>query len=132
MYLSVEQELRMKFPEIYPLSLLIKFPGELAEYRLLNYFGNFCAENFGSKKSEEILLTVNNLYQSENLFVKNAIENEFLFAISELLGTNELINHLQKIPNKLQLAYVKVLFETLKIKKTDDAENQPINKIKNP
>lgn len=132
MYLSVEQEFRRKFPEIYPLSLLIKFPGELAEYRLLNYFGNFCAENFGSKKSEEILLTVNNLYQSENLFVKNAIENEFLFAIAEFLGTNELINHLQKIPNKLQLAYVKVLFETLKIKKSDDAENQSTNKIKNP
>ena len=128
MHLSIEQELRMRFPEIYPFSLLIKHPGELAEYRLLNYFGNYCAENFGTTKSEEILCAINNLYESRDLFVKNAIENEFFSAMTEVLGAKELMTDLQKIPSKLQLVYIKVLLETLKTQKD---QNQIHQKLKN-
>lgn len=123
MNLSVEQEFRMKFPEIYPLSMLIKFPGEWAEYRLLNYFGNYCAENFTTKKAEEILILIDYLYQSEDLFVRNAIENEFLSSLAEGLGAAEMIQHLQKIPSKLQLVYIKVLLETLKNHKKEFVTN---------
>lgn len=115
---ELEQCLRVRFPEIYPYGLIAgASDDECIDYRLLRHFGQYCSVNFGGNKADEILQVINTLYQSHDLFIQNAIENEFLFIVAESLGTTDLMVHLNRIPVELQLIYVKVLLETLKHKK---------------
>lgn len=120
---EIIQCLQLRFPEISPYRLVNPDPGdECIAYRLLNHFGQYCSENFMEKKTAEILLVVNTLYQSENLFIQNAIENEFLAVLAKNLDSSDLLMHLNKIPFDFQLPYIKVLLETLRSTKDESHE----------
>ncbi len=115
---ELEQCLRLRFPEIYPYGLIYHESGDdCIVYRLLRHFGQYCIGNLEERQTGEILSVMNELYHSKDLFCKNAIENEFLSVIAENLGTVDLMTHLNRIPQPLQLTYIKVLLETLKYKK---------------
>lgn len=115
---TLEQSLRIGFPEIYPYAMLNKEGNaNYKEYMVLRHFGMYCSTHFDEHASREIIAMINSHYQSKDLFIQNAIENEFLYVIAEKLGTQNFLNHLNLIPGELQLSYVKVLLETLKHKK---------------
>lgn len=115
---TLEQSLRIGFPEIYPYAMLNKEGNaNYKEYMVLRHFGMYCSTHFDEHASREIIAMINSHYQSKDLFIQNAIENEFLYVIAEKLGTQNFLNHLNLIPGELHLSYVKVLLETLKHKK---------------
>lgn len=86
-------------------------------YRLLNHYANYCAQNWDTHETKAILALVTEDYQRENLFTRNAIENEFLAVAARQLNTTHLMLHLTSMPEPLQPVYLKVLIETKKTPK---------------
>lgn len=105
---TIIQQFKQKFPEIYPVEA---DNNRYHAYSVLHYFGTYCAHHFEDEKTKEILNTVNNIYQRRSLFNCNAIENEFFYALADQLGVDNLMKHLQKIPENLWPVYIKVLIE---------------------
>lgn len=117
---SLEESLRIGFPQVYPHSMLKEeYNSTCKGYIVLRYFGIYCSTHFEDQLTLNIISLINVHYQSNNLFIQNAIENEFLFAIADNLGTQGLLNNLNKIPEELQMIYLKVLMQTMKNKNTD-------------
>lgn len=108
---AIIQQFKEQFPEIFPASTR---NDKYATYAVLHHYGVYCAQHFEEEKSKEILNAINKLYQRKNLFTCNAIENEFFSALAERLGVNELMKHLQYIPENLWAVYINVLIETQK------------------
>lgn len=108
---AIDQQFKKQFPEIYPVDAA---NDRSATYSVLHHFGTYCAQHFEDEKALEILNSVNNFYQQGNLFNCNAIENEFLYALANQLGINNVMNHLKRIPKNLWAVYIKVLIETQK------------------
>ena len=108
---NIKQQFIIQFPEIYPVGLN---NDHYATYTVLQHFGNYCANHFEDEMGKEILNSVSALYDQNNFFNCNAIENEFLFPLAEQLGLNNIMKHLQNIPEKLWPVYIKVLIETQK------------------
>ncbi len=105
------QQFKEQFPEIYP---PVSVNDRYATYMVLHHFGSYCAQHFDGEKTKGILNTINKAYQRKSLFTCNAIENEFLAALAGQLGVNDLMKHLQTIPDNLWAVYIKVLIETQK------------------
>jgi len=108
---TIIQQFKEQFPEIFPTN---SGNDKYATYAVLNHYGVYCAQHFEEDTSKEILNTINKVYQLKNLFTCNAIENEFFSALASQLGVNELMKHLQRIPENLWAVYIKVLIETQK------------------
>jgi len=109
---TIIQQFKEQFPEIFP-----AFSGNdrYETYAVLHHYGVYCALHFEEEKSKEILNTVNKAYQRKNIFICNAIENEFLSALAGQLGVSELMKHLLHIPENLWSVYIKILIEIQKI-----------------
>lgn len=112
---TIEQSFRIQFPELYPYGMIsAENQEDLVDYKLLRFFANFCSEHSTCKQSNEILQLINSIYKTQNIFVKNAIENEFLAVIVEKFATTELDRQLELIPKDLKIVYLKVLLEMQK------------------
>jgi len=110
---NIIEQFKNQFPDIYPVVLT---NDRYVTYSVLQHFGAFCAQNFAAQKSKDILNTIGALYTRDNLFNRNAIENEFFSPLAQQLGVNNLTEHLQNIPENMWGVYLKVLIETQKIK----------------
>lgn len=108
---TIIQQFKEQFPEICPETLA---NDRYATYSVLHHFGAYCAQHFGEKKATEILDTVNGMYQRDILYIRNAIENEFLDAMATQLDVSNLMGQLEAMPTRLWEAYIKVLIETHK------------------
>jgi hypothetical protein len=109
---TIIQQFKEEFPEIFP---TISENDRFATYTVLHHYGNYCVQHFEKEKSREILNTINKVYDQKNLFLCNAIENEFFPALASQLGVNDLMQHLQRMPENLWAVYIKVLIETQKV-----------------
>lgn len=109
---TIIQQLKEQFPEIYPQE---PENGRYDKYKVLHFFGSYCAQHFEDEKTQEVLHTVNRIYQRKSLFTCNAIENEFLYALATQSDVSNLMSQLKVIPESLWEAYFKVLIETQKI-----------------
>ncbi len=87
---------------------------EFVLYKELNLLGNYCVEHFDEQESKEILGKINALYEQKNLFICNAIENEFLIVLVRKFQYSKLTEQLKALPESLWAIYIKVLLETLK------------------
>ncbi len=115
MKISIEQFFRLQFPELYPFGMNAAENQEyLVDYKLLIFFANFCSEHPTCKQSSDILILINSIYKTQNIFVKNAIENEFLAVMVEKFGTTDMEKQLELIPSELQIVYKRILSEMKK------------------
>ncbi|MDP2455098.1 MULTISPECIES: hypothetical protein [unclassified Kaistella] len=115
MKISIEQFFRLQFPELYPFGMIAAENQEyLVDYKLLIFFANFCSEHPTCKQSSDILILINSIYKTQNIFVKNAIENEFLAVMVEKFGTTDMEKQLELIPSELQIVYKRILSEMKK------------------
>ncbi|OOG77636.1 hypothetical protein [Algoriphagus sp. A40] len=105
------RQLQEGFPKAFP-EYFEK--DEYQIYRVLRYFGNRCAQYWESSETRQILSLITKVYQRENLFLCNAIENEFLATMAMRLDTDELMDQLKVMPESLLPVYLKVLIETKK------------------
>jgi len=87
---------------------------EFVLYKELNLLGNYCVEHFDEQKSKEIIGKINALYEQKDLFICNAIENEFLIVLVRKFQLSQLTEQLKALPESLWAIYIKVLLETLK------------------
>ena len=110
---TIIQQFKEQFPEIFPTS---SENDKYEKYAILHHYGDYCAQHFEEEKSIEILNIINKIYQQKNLFICNAIENEFFSPLASQLGVNDLMMHLKRIPENLWSIYIKVLIETQKNK----------------
>lgn len=108
---TIIQELNEKFSGIFPAT---EAADRYAVYKALHDVGNYCAQHFEDEEALEILNTINRMYQRENLFTCNAIENEFLAALAAQLNLSELTTHLKRIPENLWAVYIHVLINKQK------------------
>lgn len=92
---------------------------ELEDYQVLHCWGKYYAEHFGEPTANKILETIDSLYKSENLFLRNAIENEFFPVLTLNLEVDKILEIIRKIPQDLRTEYIKVLLETTKKTKYD-------------
>lgn len=112
---SIEQNFRLQFPELYPYGMMsAESQDDLVDYKLLRFFANFCSEHPTCKQSVEILQLVNSIYAKQNIFVQNAIENEFLAVMVEKFENTNFEKQLELIPTELKIVYMKVLLEMKK------------------
>lgn len=112
---TIEQFFRIQFPELYPYGMIAAENQEyLVDYKLLIFFANFCSDHPACKQSGDILILINSIYKSQNIFVQNAIENEFLAVMVERFGTTDLAKQLELIPSELQIVYKRILLEMKK------------------
>jgi hypothetical protein len=81
-------------------------------YSVFHQLGVFCAQHFGEERAKEILNTVDRIYQQDSLYIRNAVENEFLVAMAIQLDLNNLLAQLDGIPSNLWESYLKVIIET--------------------
>lgn len=109
---SAIQQMKKLFPEIFPAALETD---RFAPYKVLSHFGSYCAQHFEEEKAREILAAVNKIYQRNDLFACNAIENEFFSALATQLDLTDLNNQLKRMPESLWGVYIKVLLETKKV-----------------
>lgn len=87
---------------------------KFALYKELNLLGDYCMEHLSEQKSKEIIEKIEDLYKQKDLFVCNAIENEFLTVLTRNTQPSELTEQLKILPESLWEVYIKVLFETHK------------------
>ncbi|WP_298647999.1 hypothetical protein [uncultured Proteiniphilum sp.] len=114
----LDQYFKRWIPEAYSYDITNKeIDKEVEDYKILHYLGWFCAKHFGELKASEILKMITSLYESEDLFIQNAIENEFLTVLTFNLGVDNLIEIIKTLPQDLQTVYIKVLLEITKEKK---------------
>lgn len=110
-----EYLLKECIPEVYSYDIISKDTDkELEDYKILHHLGLFCAKHFWEPRVNEILITIDSLYKSKDLFVQNAIENEFFAVLALSLGMNKLLEIIKTIPTDLQTVYIKVLLEITK------------------
>lgn len=112
---KLQQYLKECIPEVYSYDIASKdIDKELEDYKILHHLGLFCAGHFGESVVNEVLKTVDSLYRSNDLFIQNAIENEFLAVLVLSLGIDNLLEIIKTIPQNLQTGYIKVLLEITK------------------
>lgn len=112
---NIEQCFRLQFPELYPFGMFATENQEyLIDYKVLIFFTGFCSEHPTCKQSKDILILINSIYKTQNIFVQNAIENEFLAVMVEKLGTTDWEKQLELIPAELQIVYKRIVLEMKK------------------
>ncbi len=84
-------------------------------YSVLNHFGRYCAQHYQHQEAMEIMNMINLFYQSKNIFISNAIENEFLSVLATELDMTDLMNSLKRMPEGLWTAYLRVLIAAQKV-----------------
>lgn len=89
-------------------------PRVLDRLQSTDFFTGFCSEHPTCKQSKDILILINSIYKTQNIFVQNAIENEFLAVMVEKLGTTDWEKQLELIPAELQIVYKRIVLEMKK------------------
>ncbi len=87
---------------------------ELVLYKKMNLLGSYYTEHFEEEKAGEIMKVIEAIYKRKNLFICNAIENEFLSVLAQHSKPAGLSNLLKSLPESLWVVYIKVLLETFK------------------
>ena len=112
---SIEQCFRLQFSELYPYGMIAAENQEyLVDYKLLIFFASFCSEHPTCKQTGDILILIESIYKTQNIFVQNAIENEFLAVMVEKFGPTDLEKQLELIPSELKTVYTRIFFEIRK------------------
>lgn len=89
----------------------------IADYILLHKLAEVCSQKIciGSQEEleqvREITKVINLLYQGGNQYTRNAIENEFLTALSFEESPGSLKKHLELFPVELRKGYIKTILE---------------------
>lgn len=89
----------------------------IANYLLLHKLAEVCVQKMASglvdelERVQEITKVVNLLYQGGNQYTRNAIENEFLTALSVSESPGSLKRHLDLFPIELRKGYIKTILE---------------------
>lgn len=89
----------------------------VADYQLLHKLAEVCVHKIHSglenelERVQEIAKVVNLLYQGGNQYTRNAIENEFLTALSFEESPGSLKKHLELFPVELRKGYIKTILE---------------------
>jgi len=87
----------------------------VADYQLLHKLAEVCIHKIHSGLENElecvqqIAKVVNLLYQGGNQYTRNAIENEFLTALSFEESPGSLKKHLELFPEELRKGYIKTI-----------------------
>lgn len=100
--------LKKRFPDL-PLTEINK--DEWIDYTHLHQLAVWCAENPDNTQSQDVLSEISELYKKGNLFVKNAIENEFLFVFSRKLSSTKLNEKIVSMPLPLRAAFIETLLQ---------------------
>ncbi len=108
---SIVQQFKKQLPEIFTPVLAEE---SYAAYSVLRHYGIYCTQHFQEENGKKILNTVDQMYQRNDLFNCNAIENEFLHPIADQLGVSNLMKQLENIPENLRNVYLKVLIKNQK------------------
>lgn len=112
---NLRRSLKEYIPEVNSFDVTDKeIDEELENYKILHYWGLYCAEHFDEPIANKILETIDSLYRSKDLFMQNAIENEFFSVLTLNLGVDRILEVIKKIPQDLQTEYIKVLLEITK------------------
>lgn len=88
-----------------------------ADYQLLHKLADICVKKISSgsvsviESVQEIAKVVNLLYQGGSQYTRNAIENEFLTALSFEESPGRLKKHLELFPTELRKEYIKTILE---------------------
>lgn len=88
-----------------------------SDYKLLHDLAVNCISKLRTNSevdlqyASEILKIVNLLYQSGNLYTRNAIENEFLAEIITEESPMSFKKHLSLFPTELKKGYIKTILE---------------------
>jgi hypothetical protein len=110
-----EYLLKECIPEVYSYDIISKDTDkELEDYKILHHLGLYCAKHFWEPGGNEILKTIDSIYKSRDLFIQNAVENEFFTVLTLGLGMDKLLDIIKTIPTDLQTVYIKVLLEITK------------------
>ncbi|MGJ1303466.1 MULTISPECIES: DUF7674 family protein [Bacteroidota] len=89
----------------------------IADYLLLHKLAEVCSQKICSgledelERVQEIAKVINLLYQGGNQYTRNAIENEFLTALSFDESPGSLKKHLDLFPIELRKGYIKTILE---------------------
>lgn len=99
------------FGSIYP---PLQGNDEFLLYKKMNLLGCYYMEHLKDEKAIEIIKVIEAIYKQNDLFVCNAIENEFLSVLARQFNPSELAEQLKLLPESLWTVYIKVLLETFK------------------
>ena len=105
------KELDEKFEEIHA---PLQANEEFALYKELNLLGDYCSQHFENHNAIEILKVIDNIYRENNLYICNAIENEFFTVLARQIEPTALTDQLYKMPESLWAVYIKILTQTQK------------------
>lgn len=89
----------------------------VADYQLLHKLAEVCMRKISSGleielvRVQEIAKVVNLLYLGGNQYTRNAIENEFLTALSSEESPGSLKKHLEIFPSELRRGYIKTILD---------------------
>lgn len=89
----------------------------IGDYLLLHKLAEVCSQKINSgfeeelERVQEIVKVINLLYQGGNQYTRNAIENEFLTALSFDESPGSLKKHLSLFPTELRKGYIKTILE---------------------
>lgn len=89
----------------------------IADYLLLHKLAEVCSQKICSgleeelERVQEIAKVINLLYQRGNQYTRNAIENEFLTALSVEESPGSLRKHMDLFPIELRKGYITTILE---------------------
>jgi len=110
---EISEQLKTHFPDLCPAEAE-KANDEFIDYKVLHHLAAWCATNFTDGKVQNLLEIIGAMYKRDNLYVNNAIENEFLSVLSRSAVSHELTAQLVTMPESLRSAYIKTLLENHK------------------
>ncbi|HAF35242.1 MULTISPECIES: DUF7674 family protein [Sphingobacterium] len=90
---------------------------KIADYLLLHKLAEVCVQKLKTGQENdidsvrEIAKVINLLYKGGNQYTKNAIENEFLTALSLEESPGSLKLHMELLPLELRKEYIKTILE---------------------
>jgi hypothetical protein len=83
------------------------------DYGILRQFAQYTSELIKEKaeNQKEPFKIIHLLYSNGTLYEKNAIENEFLYVLTDSESTLTLKEHLELLPEELRAVFIKTILE---------------------
>jgi hypothetical protein len=95
----------------------LKENDEFSLYKKLNLLGYYYTEHLGDENANEIMTIIEAAYMQKDLFLRNAVENEFLSVLAQQFKPSDLNEQLRTLPESLWTVYIKIVLETFKTNK---------------
>ena len=114
---KISNTIRQWIPDAYTLAGgNVEADGTLSDYQLLRNISFSCLSKLDRATAKDIddvariLKVINLLYQSDNQYIKHAIDNVFIKGIITAQSTHNFERHLTIFPPALKRRYLKIIF----------------------